>query len=67
MEMTAQTQTNQPAAFAVEPDTTDAQPVVKKDQPILAVEVMNGIVFAVVLILFGLVWGTFASVTFAGV
>ena len=67
MEITAQSQTKQPAAFAVEPDTTDGKPVVTKDQPILAVEVMNGIVFAVVLILFGLVWGTFASVTFAGV
>lgn len=63
MEPTPQTPTQQ-ATFAVEPDAT-TQPVEKKNQQIVAVEVMNGIVFAVVLILFGVVWGTFAAQTFA--
>ncbi|MFH1171297.1 MAG: hypothetical protein V1778_02040 [bacterium] len=66
METTAQAQIKQPVPFAVEPDTINP-PTQKKEKNILAVEVMNGIVFAVVLMLFGLIWGTFASVTFAGV
>lgn len=53
---------DQQATFMVKPDPSE----VKAEKSILAVEIMNGIVFAVVLILFGLIWGTFASVTFAG-
>ncbi|MBI3956921.1 MAG: hypothetical protein HY340_02930 [Candidatus Kerfeldbacteria bacterium] len=52
------------AAFAIAPTGNESKEMGEKQ--ILAVEIMNGIVFAVVLILFGIVWGTFASVTFAG-
>lgn len=63
MEPTIETPVDKQAVYAVQPEATQR----KKQAPIFAVEVMNGIVFAVILILFGLVWGNFASLTFAAV
>jgi hypothetical protein len=64
METTAHTQPEALKPAVVEPDPQEPTEA-KKEKPLLAVEIMNGIVFSVVLILFGLVWGTVASVTYA--